>query len=159
MLRRALPVLALVCLAPAGADEAPLTETVFGADEHLVAASAALYAGDADTAIRESLAGLGQFLTPADRAAALANLCGAYVLAKAYDLAIARCSDALAIRERWNTYHNRALAYMHAGRYDEAARDIDSGLALRPESALLAQARAALRDLRQRGQKRTSGSG
>lgn len=159
MFRRALAFLALLCLAPADAGEAPLSETVFGANEHLVAASNALYAGDAATAIRESLIGLEAFLTPTDRAAALANLCAAYVLAKAYDLAIARCSDSLAIRERWNTYHNRALAYMHAGRYDEAARDIESGLALRPESVLLAQARAALNDLLKRDQKPTSGSG
>jgi hypothetical protein len=70
------------------------------------------------------------------------------MLAEEVDLAIARCSDALAIRPDWHAYHNRALAYMRKHELDAAARDIDAGFAMFPDSKLLARAREALEALR-----------
>jgi hypothetical protein len=150
MNRRVLWLLALVWQVPiAFADEAPLSSTVLGAgNEHLLAAADALRAGDADAAIRESLLGLAEIVEPKDRAGGLANLCGAYLLAEEMDLAIARCTDSLELRERWQTYHNRALAHLHKRQLDHAERDIEAGLALKPDSVLLGRARAALEQLR-----------
>ena len=140
----------LACSAAAlGDGEVPISRTVIGgANESLLAAADALRVGDAETAIRLSLQGLDDAMSANDRAGALSNLCAAYTLAGEYDLAIARCTDALATDERWHAYHNRALAYLHKHQLDEAARDIDAGLALFPESRLLAKARAALEEMR-----------
>jgi tetratricopeptide (TPR) repeat protein len=117
-------------------------------DQRLLGAADALRVGDAETAIRLSLQGLDDVLTTRERAGGLSNLCAAYTLAAEYDLAIARCTDALATDERWQAYHNRALAYLHMHRLDQAAHDIEAGLALFPESRLLAKARAKLEEMR-----------
>jgi tetratricopeptide (TPR) repeat protein len=144
-------ILLCACNAAALADEEPQSITVIGgANASLVAAADALRIGDAETAIRFSLQGLEDALSLDDRAGALSNLCGAYTLAEQYELAIASCTEALATDERWQAYHNRALAYLHERQLDAAARDIEAGLALYPESRLLAKARAALEDMRQR---------
>ena len=156
MNRRALCLLALVWLvSSATADEAPTSGTVLGSgNEHLLAAADALRAGDADAAIQESLLGLADIVSPKDRAGGLSNLCGAYTLAGEVELAIARCTESIELRPRWQSYHNRALAYMHNNQLEQAARDIDAGFALHPDSKLLTQARAALEQLRHRQQLR-----
>ena len=151
MSRRVLPLIALVACGPilAGADDTPAGATVLGgANQHLLDAADALRVADAERAIRLSLLGLEESLTPTDRIAALSNLCAAYTLAEQYELAVTRCSEALALDQRWQAYHNRALAYMHLKRLDDAARDIEAGFAIFPESRLLAKAQAALQRLR-----------
>jgi len=149
MSRRVLPLIALVACSLACADDPPTSATVLGgANQHLLDAADALRVADAERAIRLSLLGLEESLTPTDRIAALSNLCGAYTLAEQYELAVTRCSEALALDQRWQAYHNRALAYMHLKRLDDAARDIEAGFAIFPESRLLAKAQAALQRLR-----------
>ena len=152
MNRRALCLLALVWPACCAlADEAPVSNIVIGgANEHLIAAADALRAGDAEEAIRLSLLGLAEIVPERDRAGGLGNLCGAYMLADEPELAIARCSEAIELWPRWQSYHNRALAYMRTHRLDLAARDIEAGFALHPDSLLLRRARASLDELLQR---------
>jgi tetratricopeptide (TPR) repeat protein len=149
MSRRVLPLIALVACTLAYADDSPTSATVLGgANQHLLDAADALRVGDAERAIRLSLLGLDESPTPMDRVGALSNLCAAYTLAEQYDLAVVRCSEALALEPRWQAYHNRALAYMHLRRLDAAARDIEAGFAIFPESKLLTKAQAALEQLR-----------
>lgn len=144
-------ILLLACGTAAQADDEPRSITVIsGVNASLAAAADALRIGDAEGAIRLSLQGLEDVLSPDDRAAALSNLCAAYTLAEQYELAIGSCTEALATQERWQAYHNRALAYLHERQLDAAGRDIEAGLALYPESKLLAKARAALEEMRQR---------
>jgi tetratricopeptide (TPR) repeat protein len=149
MSRRVLPLIALVACTLAYADDPPTSATVLGgANQHLLDAADALRVGDGERAIRLSLLGLEESLTPMEHVGALSNLCAAYTLAEEYDLAVARCSEALALEPRWQAYHNRALAYLHLRRLDDAARDIAAGFSIFPESKLLGKAQAALERLR-----------
>jgi len=153
MKSRTLLLFALLVCQPsfAESDDAPVSRTVLGGvSQNLLDAADAIRIGDADRAIHLSLLGLQETQSRDDRIGGLSNLCAAYMLAEQYELAIVRCSEAISLEPRWQAYHNRALAYLHQRQLDAAARDIEAGLAIFPESRLLAKARAALEEMRQR---------
>jgi tetratricopeptide (TPR) repeat protein len=148
----------LACpLSFAASEDAAVSQTVIGgASQYLLDAADAIRVGDADRAIRLSLLGLEDSPSLNERIGALSNLCAAYQLAEEYELAIARCSDAIALDPRWQAYHNRALAYLHLHLLDDAERDIVAGFQLFPESKLLAKAQAALQEMRHKPQPRSN---
>lgn len=81
-----------------------------------------------------------------DQAAAFSNLCAGYVALRDYDRALENCDRALAIDpENWRTYNNRAGALLGKGRLDEALHDVDYGLALNPEGAMLLKMNSLVR--------------
>src|SRR5262245_50691550 len=109
---RALLLFALLIVPTAFAesDEAPVSRTVIGGvSQYLLDAADALRVGDAERAIHLSLLGLDESLVLNDRIGALSNLCAAYMMIEQYELAAARCSDAIDLDPRWQAYHNRAL--------------------------------------------------
>jgi tetratricopeptide (TPR) repeat protein len=149
---RALLLFALLVCQPsfAESDDAPVSQIVLGGvNQYLIDAADAIRVGDADRAIRLSLLGLDASPSFEDRVGALSNLCAAYMLAEQFELAVVRCSEAIALEPRWQAYHNRALAYMHLHLLDDADRDIAAGFQIFPDSKLLAKARAKLDELRQ----------
>jgi len=159
MKTRVLLLFALLYCPPsfAASEDAPLSQTVIGGpSQYLVDAADAIRVGDAERAIRLSLLGLEDAPSFNERIGALTNLCAAYQLAEQYELAIARCSDAIALDPRWQAYHNRARAYLHLHLLDDAARDIAAGFQLFPDSKLLAKAQAALQQMRHSPQPRPS---
>ncbi|MGI9329273.1 MAG: hypothetical protein ACR2QB_01035 [Gammaproteobacteria bacterium] len=127
-------VLAYVPLAEA---ESSLT---FGAAAGLSDGARALFAGDYDNGISLTRAGLRQETGKRERAAGLSNLCAGYVGSKAYKLAVAACTQAIEIRpSNWRAFNNRALAHLAMGDLHAARSDVTAGMALNPESGLLAR--------------------
>ncbi len=126
----------------------PGSHTVFGTDPALIDGARALQLRDFATGIELTLEGLAATVDPADRAAALSNLCAGYVGTKQYALALQACNAALAIRPlNWRTWSNRALAWLGQGRLAQARRDLEAGLRLAPEAHALQEVARRLEDM------------
>jgi len=137
---------ALITLAAASAPSAtranaekPMSETVIGPSNPLLADGAtALEAGHADEGVRLTLEGLKVPTPVRDMAAAHANLCAGYVLLHRLDEALIHCNTAIELDERnWRAYNNRAAVLDARGLYDQAIADVEKGLKISPDSAIL----------------------
>ncbi len=112
----------------------------FGPAAGLSDGARALFAGDYDNGIALTQDGLKQETGRQERAAGLSNLCAGYVGSKEYDLAIAACTQAIELRpSNWRAFNNRALAHLAKGDLRAARSDVTAGMALNPESGLLAR--------------------
>lgn len=112
----------------------------FGPAAGLSDGARALFAGDYDNGIALTQAGLKQATARRERAAGLSNLCAGYVGSEEYDLAIAACTQAIELRpSNWRAFNNRALAHLAKGDLRAARADVTAGMALNPESGLLAR--------------------
>lgn len=123
---------------------------VGGGNEYLSEGADAIRSGDYEEGIRLTHLGLKAYNpSPKDRAAALSNLCAAYVASGDPEQAIDYCNESLAINGRnWRTYSNRAAAYTVMGLYSEAIFDIDAATAINPDSRNVKKLRGILNELR-----------
>jgi tetratricopeptide (TPR) repeat protein len=96
---------------------------------------------------------------PRDEAAAHSNLCAGYAALKRWSQALPHCNRSLEIDSRnWHTFNNRAAVFVGLGLYELAVADVNTGLALDPDSQTLRRSLeivrehrdAALRDRRHR---------
>lgn len=135
-----------VARASGGPDDRPMSSTVIGSHNPLLAkGAAALEAGRADEGIRLTLDGLKRPTPQRDAAAAHANLCAGYVLLRRYDEALAECNTSIALDgTNWRAYNNRAAVFAAKGLYELAIEDVNAGLKLAPDSALLMKSRAII---------------
>lgn len=125
MFRVALFVLLTVLAGAGTADEVLDGRTVLGSGNKMLADGAkALVAGDAETGVRLTHAGLALPATIRDRRAAWSNLCAGYIMLDQLDDALPWCDRAVKSGGNWRAFSNRALLYIRVGRYDAAAADI-----------------------------------
>jgi tetratricopeptide (TPR) repeat protein len=140
--------LVLTAARAAGAQDDGATATVvLGADEYLVAGANAIMAGHYDDGIRLTLVGLDRATSVRNRAAGLANLCGAHVAKNEPDKAIPYCDESLSLNpENWRTYSNRAHAYFLKQQYADADRDNAEAAARSPNAAHVQMIRKLLNE-------------
>jgi len=119
--------------------QSPMSSTVIGLVNPLLAEGAqALEGGDAAEGVRLTLEGLKHPSPVHDLAAGHSNLCAGYVLLQRYDDALAECDLSLSLdQNNWRAYNNRAAVFAAQGLYELAVRDIESGLKIAPDSAVL----------------------
>ena len=124
--------------------------TVIGANALLSDGASALEAGRAEEGLRLTLAGLTEAASPHELAAGHANACAAFAMLLQWDAALEHCNQSIAIDgSNWRAYNNRAAIYVAKGLYDLAIHDIETGLALAPNSRILLESmRVARRDKR-----------
>lgn len=127
-------------------DERPMSSSVIGPDNPLLAQGAtALVAGDAAEGVRLTLEGLKRPSPVRDLAAGHANLCAGYVLLSRDDEALAECDLSIQLDPtNWRAYNNRAAVFAAKGLYDLAAKDIETGLKIAPDSTVLLRSRAII---------------
>ena len=90
--------------------------------------------------------GLGDTLSNEERAAGYANLCAGYIALKKYERALENCDRSLAISgTNWRAWQNRAAANLALDRIDDSMRDIERGLAVKPDSPELQKTLAIAR--------------
>lgn len=132
-------------VAPASDDDAT-SSTEIGPENPLLARGAdALEAGRAAEGVRLTLEGLRRPSPPRDVAAGHANLCAGYVLLGRYDDALPECDVSIRLDpSNWRAYNNRAAVFSAKGLYELAARDIEAGLKLAPNSGLLLKSLAII---------------
>ena len=113
--------------------------SVFGPANPLLArGTEALQAGHYEEGVRLTLEGLDQPNSDRDKAAAHSNVCAGYVALKRFQEALVHCNLALELdRNNWRTFNNRAAAFVGLKKYDLAMTDVNSGLALAPDSETL----------------------
>ncbi len=143
-------LVALALLGPTAASaqldpDDPASRTTIGPNNPwLYAGATALRAGDAKQAIELTLKGLNGPANKHERAAAHSNLCGAYAMTTDYEQAIEQCTASLALRQTWNAYHNRALAYWRKGDVARCEADVIAGLQINPNAGLLRKVQALI---------------
>ena len=77
----------------------------------------------------------------------MSNLCAGYVMLDQYDKAIDYCDRVLAEKENhWRALSNRALAYIHVDRFDEAAADLALAESIAPSARTVRLVRSMLLD-------------
>jgi tetratricopeptide (TPR) repeat protein len=114
----------------------------------LAIGSVAMQAGDYDTGIERTLAGLeDRSLNSQDRSSALSNLCAAYAAKQLPDTAIRYCTEALTHNDlNWRAFSNRSYAYWLMGRYAEAQEDLDTASGINPQARQIAQIRGMINE-------------
>jgi len=124
--------------------------TIIGANPLLSDGASALEAGKAEEGLRLTLAGLDAPGSLHDLAAGHANACAAFVMLKQWSEALEQCNQSIEMdHSNWRAYNNRAAVYVAKGLYDLAIHDIESGLALAPNSRILRESmRVAKRNKR-----------
>jgi len=145
-----LPLIVIVSAHTATAAEEPFfgsrtiidpngSRTIIGqANSLLVEGAAALNSGHIQEGLRLTLEGLKEAATVQDHAAGHTNACAGYVLLKQWAEALTHCNAALALdTSNWRTYNNRAAIYIEQGLYELGLQDLQAGLALAPNAALL----------------------
>jgi tetratricopeptide (TPR) repeat protein len=150
-MRRALwSTLAVLLASPCGGDDldSSTPRVTLGANDHLVAGTDAIRAGQFDEGIRLTLLALERAdLGTRERAAGLANVCAAYVSNNEPDKAIPYCDRALQLDDRnWRVYTARARAYLLKRMLSEAQRDNDAAAAINPNSAHVKEIRGKLNE-------------
>lgn len=127
-------------------DQRPTSETEIGPENPLLARGAQEFAaGHVAEGMRLTLEGLKHPSPARDIAAGHANLCAGYVLMGRYDDALPECD--LSIRldpNNWRAYNNRAAVLSAQGLYELAAQDIEAGLKIAPNSAVLLKSLAII---------------
>ena len=113
--------------------------TVIGpANVDLSDGAEALRSGDAEAGVKLTERGMGVARNARERYAALSNLCAGYVMLRDYKTAMHYCDLAIEHNKRnWRAYNNRALAFLKSGNSAAAEQDLESGLALNPNSSSL----------------------
>lgn len=127
------------------------SRTVIGLRTPLLAEGAeAMRVERYEEGIRLTLEGLQtESTTPSSRAAALANLCGAYAALGEADTAIMHCTASIDLSSsNWRAYSNRAYAYWLKQMYSEASSDIDTAEALAPQARQVQQIRGLINERR-----------
>jgi tetratricopeptide (TPR) repeat protein len=126
----------------------PDSRTVLGGgDEYLSAGAMAILAGQYDDGIRLTNLGLQRSQRPADKAAALSNLCAAHAAKGEPDLAIKYCTESIAINDHsWRPYSNRSYAFYLKGMYAEAQEDLKVATSLSPQARQVAQIRGMINE-------------
>lgn len=129
------------------------SRTVLGAsNEYLAAGAEAIRLKQYDEGIRLTKIGLERPASPRHRAAALSNICAAHAAKNEPDVAIAYCTESIAINEgNWSAYSNRAYAYYLKRMFDEADADLDVALSLNPHARQMPQIRGMMNERRLRG--------
>lgn len=132
--------------AAAQQDQRPMSSSVIGLENPLLAQGArALEAGHAAEGVRLTLEGLKHPTPVRDIAAAHANLCAGYVLLDRNDEALAECNLSIKLDPaNWRAYNNRAAVFAAKGWYELAAADIETGLKIAPNSAVLLKSLAII---------------
>lgn len=127
-------------------DDDPMSSTEIGPENPLLARGAqAFEAGHVADGMRLTLEGLKHPSPPHDLAAGHANLCAGYVLLGRYDDALPECSLSLQLDpNNWRAYNNRAAAFSAKGLYELAAQDVEAGLKIAPNSAILLKSLAII---------------
>ncbi len=130
-------------------DEAS-SRTVIGANPQLSDGASALEAGHAEEGLRLTLAGLTEAASPHELAAGHANACAAFAMLQQWEEALEHCNQSIEMDgSNWRAYNNRAAVYVAKGLYDLAIHDIETGLALAPNSPTLRESlRVARRNKR-----------
>ena len=107
----------------------------------------ALRAGDAETGLNLTLAGLKHTTSRNERVTGLSNACAAYILLQKYETALEYCNEAVATDDRyWRARANRALIAVLQGRYAPAEEDLDRAEAVAPDAGSVRAVRGLLRD-------------
>jgi tetratricopeptide (TPR) repeat protein len=130
-------------LAPAGA-----SRTVVGPRaDPLVLGAQALEAGRAREGISLTLAGLARVSESREAAAAHSNLCAGYAMLQQWDEALGHCNRALELDPaNWRSWNNRAAVFVARGEYERAISDVNSGLRIAPDSAVLLRSLEVVRE-------------
>ena len=138
---RVVAVIVLVCLLVAvrADDNNTNNKTVIGPRNiNLHSGAEALQRGDGRTGVEETLRGLRLAVGDHEVKTGHANLCAGFILIDQAETALTHCNWVLErYPTHWQTYNNRALAYLHLERFDEAEADIEKGQELRPRSEKL----------------------
>jgi tetratricopeptide (TPR) repeat protein len=136
-------LLAPASVLAADVQSAPQAATVLGPVNALLSAgSEALERGQFEEGVRLTLAGLEQPNNPRDEAAGHSNICAGYAALKRWKEALEHCNRALELdRGNWRTYNNRAAVFVGLKQYDLAMTDVNAGLQLAPDSAILRKSR------------------
>lgn len=123
-------------------------KTIIGPrNAYLAEGADALLAGNGEDGVRLTLQGLGFAQGDHERKIAHANLCAGYAMIRQPDKALEHCDWVLERFPRyWQSYNNRAVAYMQLGRYEDSAADIERGQELSPHSKKLKIAKSMLLD-------------
>lgn len=147
------PALAQRPSVPQLSQEQADSRTVLGVgNEYLAAGAEALRVKQYDEGIRLTKLGLERPTSARDRAAALSNLCAAHAAKNEPDVAIAYCTESLAINDaNWRAYSNRAYAYYLKRMFAEADADLDIALAINPNAKQMPQIRGMMNERRLRG--------
>ncbi len=153
LLPLALVALAISCLlygTRGVASNAAQSATVIGSNSLLSEGANALEAGRVEEGVRLTLAGLKEQADAHDIAAGHANVCAGLVLLEQLDAALEHCNLAIEMDStNWRAFNNRAAVYVAKGLFEQAFRDIKSGLELAPNSRTLHESlRVALRNKR-----------
>lgn len=129
--------------AAAGDVDPAQSATVLGTTNTLLSAgSEALERGHFEEGLRLTLAGLEQPNSVHDQAAAHSNVCAGYAALKRWNEALEHCNLALELdRGNWRTYNNRAAVFVGLKKFDLAMTDVNTGLELAPQSAILRKSR------------------
>ena len=133
-------------LAHVDSQQRAMSSTVISSENPMLAQGArALEAGDAAEGVRLTLEGLKAPSPLHDLAAGRANLCAGYVLLHRYDEALAACNLSIALDPgNWRAYNNRAAVFAAQGFYELAAADIQTGLKIAPNAAVLLKSLAII---------------
>ena len=145
------PLLVSLLVAAAVGNASETSTSVMGTNQYLSEGAMAIRMGSFEEGIRLTEKGLKSTVSKRDKAAGLANLCGAYVGIGEPDTAIEFCNQSLEINSRnWKTYSNRAAAFAIKGLYSEATFDLDAAAAIRPNARNVQLLREFLNELRLR---------
>lgn len=132
--------------AAAHSNEGAVSSTEIGPENPGLARGArAFEAGHVADGMSLTLEGLKHPSPRHDLAAGHANLCAGYVLMGRYDDALQECN--LSIRldpNNWRAYNNRAAAFSAQGLYEIAEQDIETGLKIAPNCAVLLKSLAII---------------
>ena len=136
-----------VCMA-SPQNETESSKTVLGPrNAPLADGAAALMRRDAKRGVELTLHGLRIAQGRRERHAALSNLCAGYVLLGDYPTALSYCDQAIAESDHnWRSYSNRALTHLRMGHHEEAAADVERGLAMAPNARSLKEVKGLLLD-------------
>jgi tetratricopeptide (TPR) repeat protein len=133
-----LAISSLLYAANAGASTAAQSATVIGGNSLLSEGADALEAGRFEEGVRLTLAGLKESADLHDIAAGHANVCAGLVQLQQLDAALEHCNLAIEMDStNWRAFNNRAAVYVAKGLFEQAFRDIKSGLELAPNSSTL----------------------
>ncbi|HTU68165.1 MAG TPA: hypothetical protein VMF52_19625 [Steroidobacteraceae bacterium] len=143
-------VLALLAAGASGADESPQSSTVIGAlNQRLAQGSAALEAGRYEEGVRLSLEGLDDIASRRDLAAGHANLCAGYAALKRFDAALPHCNRSIELDgNNWRAFNNRAAVFVGLQQFDLAMTDVNTGLAMAPDSPILRKSAEVVKEHR-----------
>lgn len=127
-------------------DQSPMSSTEIGPENPLLAKGAqALEVGRVVEGVRLTLEGLKHPSPTHDLAAGHANLCAGYVLLGRYGEALSECNLSIQLNpNNWRAYNNRAAAFSAQGLYELAVEDIEAGLKIAPDSAVLLKSLAII---------------